>query len=77
MLVVAEADTCSQCGKDAARFYPVGPLLVEWSSELTVDEDSGCIAELFCSWTCAARWFCGRAGLEAPTEGRRPVGEHP
>jgi hypothetical protein len=46
---------CTQCGQDVARF-PDGELYVEWSDRETV-EGNGCVAEMFCSWDCAARWF--------------------
>ena len=45
---------CSQCTQDAGRFPT--QLYVEWSDQDTV-EGNGCVAEMFCSWDCAARWF--------------------
>jgi hypothetical protein len=53
---------CTQCKKDAARFLDAG-LYVEWSERKTV-EGNGCVAEMFCSWGCAARWFCTQAGQD-------------
>jgi hypothetical protein len=44
---------CTQCGQDTAR---PDSLYVEWSDRETV-EAPGCVAEMFCSWDCAARWF--------------------
>jgi hypothetical protein len=55
--------TCSQCHQDAARFHPAAQVYVEWSTEATV-EGNGCVAEMFCSWTCAAHWFCEHAGVK-------------
>jgi hypothetical protein len=57
--------TCSQCHQDAARFHPAAQVYVEWSTEDTV-EGNGCVAEMFCSWICAAKWFAVQAGFEAP-----------
>jgi hypothetical protein len=61
---------CHHCEGD------LGPdqVYVEWSTEAPVaDADDaremareGCVAEQFCSWICAGRWFCDRAGREAP-----------
>jgi hypothetical protein len=53
-------ETCSQCNQNTAS-----PLLVEWSTPDTV-EDPRCVAKTFCSWICAACWFCVQAGIEAP-----------
>ena len=64
---------CTQCKRDATRF-PAGQLYVEWSNWETIEEN-GCVAEMFCSWDCAARWFSrGRprkatqAGLDLPSQ---------
>ena len=59
-------DLSTQCKQDAARF-PAGQLYVEWSNRETVEGD-GCVAEMFCSWVCAARWFCTQAGLDLPSQ---------
>jgi DNA polymerase III sliding clamp (beta) subunit (PCNA family) len=50
---------CTQCKQDTARL-PDGGLYVEWSDRETV-EGNGCVAEMFCSWNCAAHWFCTQA----------------
>jgi hypothetical protein len=53
---------CSHCKQnvDADRLY------VEWSTDDTFYEDpairaelkrDGCVAEMFCCWDCAGRWF--------------------
>jgi hypothetical protein len=46
---------CSHCDQNTDRF-PAGRLYVEWSDKDTVEGD-GCVAEMFCSWECAGRWF--------------------
>ena len=63
----------TQCKQDDARL-PAGPLYVEWSDRDTV-EGNRCVAEMFCSWDCAARWFSrGRprkatqAGQDLPSQ---------
>jgi hypothetical protein len=56
--------SCRQCKQPAGRLY------VEWSTEETVEDPAerselkrdGCIAEMFCSWECAGRWFHTQAG---------------
>ena len=57
---------CSQCKQTAGQLY------VEWSSAnetvegpaITAElERDGCVAEMFCSWGCAARWFQSQADL--------------
>lgn len=59
---------CTQCGQaDNARSD--GPLYVEWSDMNTVG-GNGCVAEMFCSWGCAASWFSrGRPRQTTQTEG--------
>ena len=61
---LASALPCSQCNKP-----PAFPLLIEWSTPDTI-EDPGCVAETFCSWVCAARWFCDQAGIVTPATAR-------
>jgi hypothetical protein len=61
---------CSHCGQKALSPDNV---YVEWSTAdiPTPDDDvgnTGCVAEMFCSWGCAARWFCVQAGLDAPVD---------
>jgi hypothetical protein len=53
---------CEHCKGDSVQF-PGGTVYVEWSDSTTVG-GNGCVGELFCSWTCAAKWFCARAGLK-------------
>jgi hypothetical protein len=61
---------CDQCKQNAER-SPAGGLYVEWSQENVEDPAiraelmrNGCIGEMFCSWGCAARWFCTQAGQD-------------
>jgi hypothetical protein len=44
---------CTQCEQ---RIDRPDSLYVEWSDRETV-AGNGCVAEEFCSWGCAARWF--------------------
>jgi hypothetical protein len=61
---------CVQCRQDWDRF-PGRRLYVEWSNQETIEdpairaefEREGCVAEMFCSWGCAARWFHSQADL--------------
>jgi hypothetical protein len=54
-------DLCSQCKQDVGS----DRLYVEWSTHDTFEdpairtehEHDGCVAEMFCSWECAGRWF--------------------
>jgi hypothetical protein len=65
---------CAQCGQDAARFAPVGPIYVEISDEvLFTNEEVGCEAFDFCSWACGAQWFSKREGEQAS----KRFDEHP
>ena len=62
---------CSQCKQNAGS----DRLYVEWSFEdpgirAELDRD-GCVAEMFCSWECAGRWFSrGRPPRKATQAGQ-------
>jgi hypothetical protein len=52
---------CSHCKQDVGS----GRVYVEWSTGDTFEDPAiraeldrdGCVAEMFCSWECAGRWF--------------------
>jgi hypothetical protein len=61
---------CTQCERHFDQWSDSDSLYVEWSDRDTV-EGNGCVAEQFCSWECAARWFSrGRPPRKTTQAGR-------
>jgi hypothetical protein len=54
--------TCSLCERDAARYAPVGPILVTVEDPTDVDP----IEKVFCCWECIADYFQVQAGRASP-----------
>jgi hypothetical protein len=56
--------TCSLCECDAARYAPVGPIVV--TIEDPESTDVGPIEKVFCCWECIADYFQVQAGRASP-----------
>src|SRR5262249_57882726 len=57
---------CYHCKQAAARFFPIGPIIVTLKDPETFG-DAG-IEYRFCKWECLAAWACVQAGVFGPRE---------
>src|SRR5262249_47940992 len=58
---------CYHCKQAAARFFPVGPIIVTLEDPESFG-DAGSIEYRFCKWECLAAWACVQAGVFGPRE---------
>lgn len=62
--------TCGHCKQEASQYAPVGPVIITIKDPEFIGPHG--IEQAFCSWACAAEWFCIQAGAKA----RRVANNH-